>query len=264
MEKEKHEKNRTEEKEHKINKPDLKEHIQEDKEEIKAESGEDKIKKQEKHVRIFITGVIIVSLIIIVAIASLYLSYKFASGTKSFEFAGLTWQKEMFGKLPIYTTLITAKNYNGDMQNFKINLKNDPRKVNVPVEGNVSVIGTKKVYLSIDLDSELNTCSDATVALVSFGQVMTGIGFELETAVNNREKAELYSRSYVDCTTHQNNTVFVLSTSNASGIVQDKDNKNCYHIKVGNCDVINVLEKLDVSAMENLKNSGNLWTIAAE
>ncbi len=177
----------------------------------------------------------------------------FGAESKTYEYIGLTWQKEMFGNIPIHTTVMTGQSITGQAIGFKMPFRNDPRKLNIPIEGgDINYILNNPVYLSIDLDSGINECG--TLALINFGRFMTEMKFDLITAVTTEKSAEEHDREFVTCENKPKNTVFILTVGNESGIYQDEENPNCYVLSVNNCEDIEVVEKLQIATLARFTN----------
>ncbi|MEK6891364.1 MAG: hypothetical protein AABX03_04475, partial [Nanoarchaeota archaeon] len=61
-------------------------------------------------------------LLLIALFAGAWVSHE----SQKFDYIGLTFQKEKFGEIPIYTSQITGYGVNGLPMNFKLVLRNDP------------------------------------------------------------------------------------------------------------------------------------------
>ncbi|MCG7851440.1 MAG: hypothetical protein MIO92_02855, partial [Methanosarcinaceae archaeon] len=67
---------------------------------------------------------------------AVFLTTWVVSDAKQFEYLGFNWELANFGDIPIYSTLIAGYTANGIPFSFKLNLRNDPRKLtqSIPVE----------------------------------------------------------------------------------------------------------------------------------
>jgi hypothetical protein len=228
-----------------------KEKLEEKDIETKSEIGEeDKVDKEiEKNVPkdhnnqlkwiLIILGIFIVGLIV---------STMMGNDEASYEYVGLQWEKELFGnKIPIHSTYIMGYSVGGRAIDFKMPFRNDPRKLDIPIEGDLNLIINKPMYMSIDLDSNISECG--TLGLVGFGRFMAEMGFETVSAVPNEELAEEHDRPLANCESNPDNTVFILRKGvGKSKIVQNDNFPNCYYLEVGeNCEDVEVLEKLQIA-----------------
>jgi hypothetical protein len=202
---------------------------------------EEKQKKQETQVK----WVIAISVLLIVGV---FIAGWISLESKKFDYVGVQWQKEMFGEIPIYTTLITGYGVNGLPMNFKLALRNNPKELDIPLEGDIKFIRNKPVYFSLNMSSGIDKCG--SIALISFGQFMSGLGFNLVTAISSQELAEEYKRPFINCKNKPGKTVIVLTTGNQSKIEQVE--KNCYVLSVNDCEIIKVMEKFEVATLASL------------
>ena len=193
-----------------------------------------------------------------VLIGAVFITYWIVSESKKFDCAGTSWQNEMFGDIPIYTTMVSGYGANGMPMNFKMVVRNNPKDSKVPVEGEIKYIKNSPVYFSINISSGINKCAPAggTIALVSFGQFMSGMGFELITGVTSENESILYKRPYITCDTNpygkDSGTTIILTPSDESKIVQTKANPNCYTLYVKECEMLEVMEKFEVSTLSGI------------
>lgn len=172
---------------------------------------------------------------------------------KNFEYIGFDFQKEKFGKIPIFTTQVTGYNIKGVPMNFKLALRNDPRQSEVNVVDKINILNGKTVYFSFN-ESGNNTCDDGYV-YVGLGMFMANLGFDVKSAVQTKQMAIEKERPHVDCTNARNNTAFLLVSSNQTRIIKDKDNQNCYYLEYTNCESLEVIERFEIATLASLTNA---------
>lgn len=172
--------------------------------------------------------------------------------SQNYEYVGLQWQKEKFGEIPIDTTFVTGYSITGKAINFKMPFRNDPRKLNIPIEGEIEYIEDRPIYFSIDFDSEINDCG--TIGLINFGRFMAEMGLDVTTSVTNKSWAEELNKPIATCEDRPENTVLVFTSGEESKIVRDKTNPNCYHLIINKCQDVEVLEKLQVATLAKYTN----------
>jgi hypothetical protein len=211
-----------------------------EKEIISEETNKENIYNSESQLKwiLLIIGFFVVALIV---------GFFLKSESNSYDYAGVIWQKEMFGQIPLHSTVITGYSVSGTPIDFKMNFRGDPRKNKVPIEGELDYILNNPVYISIDLDSGISECG--TLALVNFGRFMAEMRFQLESAVPDENLSIEYGKPIANCENRPESTVFILRTGDQSKIVQDKNNPNCYELIVANCEDIEVMERLQVATI---------------
>lgn len=194
-------------------------------------------------------------IIIAVLVGAIFITYWIVSESKKFDCVGTSWQKEMFGDIPIYTAIISGYGANGMPMNFKMVVRNNPKDLKVPIEGKIGYLKNSPVYFSINISSGINECAPAggTIALVSFGQFMSGMGFNLITGVTTKNESELYKRPYITCEANpygqDSGTTIILTPGSESKIIQEKSNPNCYTLYVKDCEMLEVMEKFEVTTL---------------
>ncbi|MEM3113445.1 MAG: hypothetical protein QXI33_03420 [Candidatus Pacearchaeota archaeon] len=188
-----------------------------------------------------------------VIIASVFLSFWISIETKKFDYIGQTFQKEYFGQIPIYTTQFNGYSpITGQAVNTKINLRNDPRESKVPVIGKIKYLKNKPAYISLNMSSKIYECG--SIALVSLGQFMNGVGIPIITGISDEEGAIEYGKPYITCENTNQSTVFVLTKGEKSEIRQLNENPNCYILSVNNCEIVEVIERLEVASLASFNN----------
>ena len=173
--------------------------------------------------------------------------------SKSFNFSGIGFTKERFGQIDFYTTTITGYGIREVPINYKLNLRNDPRELDVPVIGEINFLEDGKVYFALNLSSNISQCG-SPISLVNFGHFMSGIGFDLVTAVPDEAQRDIYEKPVANCKAIINHTVLILTSGNETKIYQDSENLNCYVIEFTNCEEKEALEKFEVETLISLTN----------
>ncbi|MAG07355.1 hypothetical protein CMI46_00895 [Candidatus Pacearchaeota archaeon] len=215
----------------------------------KTEEDSDEEKKDEESSDKYSNQLKWVVIVIGVFLGSMFLFAWIGTDSQTYEHVGLNWQKEKFGDLPIHTTYLTGYSVTGKPISFKMNVRNDPRDLDVPIEGELSYIADKPVYFSLDFDSGINDCG--TLGLVSFGRFMAEMRFNVITAVTSQNWSEEIDRPVATCEDRPENTVFLLTVGDESKIVQDEANPNCYRLFVNKCEDIEVIERLELATISH-------------
>ena len=229
----------------------------EEKKEKYLEKNSDKIEKspeveaKEKNSELQEIGAKWLVIGLIGIVASLFIFGWVLSESRKVDYIGLTFTKENFGQIPIYTSPLSGKTVNGDDINFKIALRNNPKNSKIPIVGNLYYDEDRQVYLTIDLDSGVDQCTSES--LVGLGQFMDAMGFDIQTGLTSKEKAKEFGKPYVVCENTNGATVLVLTTGNKSEIVQ-QGNDDCYVLSVNNCELTEVVEKLEIGTLAYMRN----------
>ncbi|MBI2628582.1 hypothetical protein HYW74_00680 [Candidatus Pacearchaeota archaeon] len=188
---------------------------------------------------------------LIVALSTILISF-FAtiwilSEANKYDYIGLTFKKEKFGNIPIYSAEYIGRAITGWPVNFKLVLRNDPRELSIPVENKLKFISSNTTYVTLDKESGVLECEDANIALSSLGIFMNNMKFDIKSAFTSKNASLESNRTLVNCENKKNNTVFLLTAENESRIYQYKNNSNCYILAVSNCEIMRVIEKFEIT-----------------
>ena len=201
------------------------------------EEKDKSMKKQERQVMwVLFTMVAIIVMVFVIAFS--------VDETKKFDYIGLEWKKEMFGDMPIYTSKINLIDSYGKDINFKFNIRNDPRKLKVPLEGEMNIIPNQPVYFAINFTQEAKKCS--TAPLVNFGMFATGMRYNLLSVVAEKKDSDIYGQEYVNCENKEGYTVFIYTNGDETEIKQSETNPNCYILTYNECENTELLESLQL------------------
>jgi hypothetical protein len=198
--------------------------------------------------------------IMVLAIAIFLVGFVLTKESKSFDYNGLDFQKEMLGNIPLYKhTYLTEKISRtsaqvirtGDASNVIILLRNDPRKLDViPVEGKIEYLPVEQyVYITFDTSPEL-LCEYGSIAMAELSSFLTQNGFVAKAGVSNEATAKEQNLSYITCENHPERMVISLRAGDKPSVVR---NGNCYTLSVANCDILAPTEKFIVQSIIDAK-----------
>ncbi|MFA6023267.1 MAG: hypothetical protein WC781_04220 [Candidatus Pacearchaeota archaeon] len=194
-------------------------------------------------------------IVMIILIGGIIVGFWVSNEIKKTYYIGLTFQKEMFGDIPIYTTPIQGYSVNGQPMDFKLALRKNPKDSSVPFEGNLNILANKDLLVSFNMTSNLNTCGDAYV-LTGFGRFAAELGIAVKTGAVPKEYAKEHNQTYIDCKNSMNNTVMILTEGNITKIQQQKDYPSCYILYLKRtdkgCETLDVVERFEIAMLAGL------------
>ena len=208
-----------------------------EKEELKMEGELPKKKVRESESRQLMWFLIIVGLVFV----AFLIPYYWMEGSKTFEWGGAEWVIEDDVYLEqLYHGRFPA--LNGAEFYYNVYLRNDPREDNVYTEGEFDSF---KYGGYISLTKEVQICRGeiprASIDLKSFLKAGLGVSV-VDNAAADKELAEEFNYSYVDCSMDLDRTVIILKMGEPS-VVQDYNNPNCYIITIKDCEDNEPIEK---------------------
>jgi flagellar biosynthesis GTPase FlhF len=212
--------------------------------EDKSENSDDKDDdSQESGAKWLVIG------LVVVVVAMIVVGWV-VSEARKVDYVGLTFTKENFGQIPIYTTMLSGQTINGNPLNFKLPLRGNPKESKIPFEGDLRLDADRDIYLSVDIESGVHECGSD--ALINFGYFMGALEYDLQTTVTSKEAAEEYNKSHVVCENTNGASVFILTTGEESRIVQ-QGSDDCYKLEVNDCELTEVMERLEIATLAYIR-----------
>jgi|SRR3989344_4396267 len=186
------------------------------------------------------------------------ISLSYFKSLNKFDYEGLTFTKEKFGEIPIFHYSYTAKisKITGFVtterdRKVELYLRGDPRKNEVPVQGEINILSNSRdVFISIS-DDEIAKCDYSIIAVSSFSSLMAQNGIKTRVGTSSEKISERDKLEHITCVNKPNNPVIWMRTSDKTKIT--KLSENCYVIEVNNCESLPAMEKLMVQTILNAK-----------
>ena len=202
------------------------------------EKEEDPTKKQIKDENKILRNIFIaVGVLIIVAL----LTYFIINNARNFEYEGLEFEIIKFCDtkpcLILYQTKFQVI-YKGEIAEYNFYLRNDPRKLNVPFNGELILRDGLSEGLAINITEELNCNGDAAIAL---GNIVKFYGL-LDVEFTRNEA--------LGCNQNEKSIFLNIQKGNETSIEQT--GPLCYEINVNNCEVLEGTERFLVESFLEL------------
>ena len=209
----------------------------------------DQEKKKKKPSRIdkeiyWIFGVM--ALIVVVFIIFFFIFHSL----RTFEYKGLTFTKDTAGPVTFYQYYYSLMTREGKIRQFTLNLRVDPRKNNVPIEGEIFFKRNTFVYVTIN-ETGLAQCPNAQPAVGTLATFIVGNDFDMEGGTPDQKEAEEKGRKYVTCENRPERIVILIQQGNETRITKEN---NCHIMNINNCELNLAIEKFMVQAIIDGKN----------
>jgi hypothetical protein len=209
--------------------------------------NEDELKKREKRREESQNKQIVYALIAMaILIGLVFLINWMIQESRYFQLIGLRFEKIKYGEIPLYHTTLPVT-YNGQDAIYNLYLRNDPRLNNVSFNGTI-FFRTSGVYISVD--PKIGTCEKNNIAIANLVQFISqGLGLTVKGGVSEKNESNQYL-PYVTCE-NTNSTVIMVEKSNSTEVY--KTSKDCYIMKVSNCEILEASERFIVSTIAGIK-----------
>ena len=176
-------------------------------------------------------------------------SYDIFSSYRQFEYEGLTFTREKFGKIPVYRYSYFFENDGRDYK-YNLYLRNDPRQITVPLTGKIVYKEGKFTYLSIN-NTGLAECPNSPIAVAGLSNFLSGNFLTIKVGTPDEDEAEEKSIRHATCETIPDRVVILIQKGNETKI--EKEGESCHIINVANCEILEALEKFEVQSIIDAK-----------
>lgn len=181
-----------------------------------------------------------------ILVAVFIVSYFLFQGFGEIEYEGLTFQKERFGSIEVYTYNYMVETETGEIAGRTLYLRNDPRYNDIPVVGEIIYPRGRKVYLSLN-STGLETCDNSSIAIATLVGFIMNNGLEIRAGVPNKTEAKAKNQSYVSCDNYEGSPVIAVSASDETSI--RKGDFFCYKVNIADCNIQEAFEKFIVQSL---------------
>lgn len=183
---------------------------------------------------------------LVVFVVGFILFYVVFSKIGTFEYEGLAFDKQAYGKeLTLYHH---SYFYTYNKQTYKNNvyLRFDPRENRIPVSDEILFIKGRTVYLGINNTNIIN-CSESQIAIGTISQFFANNQFDLKLGTPDINESKERKQPHIDCQKADDNTVIIIQNSDKTNIVKQRD--SCYFINVNQCEIQPAVEKFIVNSL---------------
>ncbi len=187
---------------------------------------------------------------IAVLAAVFFIMYFFFSNYGKFDYNGLEFREEKVGKIPVYRYSYYF-NESGQTYKYNLYLRQDPRKNDVPVTGEIEFARAKITYISIN-STGLTGCEDSSIAISSLSSFLINNLISVKGATPDQSEAEMNNQRYATCEIYPDNPVVLIQSGEETEIV--RKNQNCYIITASQCEILDAIEKFEVQAILDAKS----------
>lgn len=211
---------------------------------------ENKRETLKKENRQLIWFFIIISIVFVVFIGI----YFYIQSLKTFEFAGVKFDKIKEGQLMIYHARFPVF-YNANNVFYNLYLRNDPRKNNASIDENMNLKFYPEVIISHSFEAA-NCGGDGAIAAGNLAMFLKQAGGRdnITGALSDKSPAEELNLSFANCSNAKNRTVILIQKSDKLSIEQNEEYKNCYIINAGNCENIKAVERFILAIIAKANN----------
>ena len=194
--------------------------------------------KQREVIWVVGTMIVIIGALVLVPIIVRTLS--------TFDYEGLTFTQEKFGKIPVYHYSYYFTDTLGQQYQYNLYLRHDPRTNMIPITNRIAFKEQRTAYITLN-STALASCPTGLRDIATFARFLSDNLITVEAGNVDRELAAQNNLSHVTCETHSGNIVLAIVPSNETKIAQSR---GCHTISYATCDeVLPALEKFMVQSI---------------
>jgi|SRR3989344_2509956 len=184
-------------------------------------------------------------LVVVFLIASAYFK-----SLNYFEYEGMTFSKQKLGEIPLFHHSYYIKTKTGELAQYNLYLRNDPRYNNVSISGKSNLLSPGSVvYLSVNSEG-LQQCRYGSLAVGTISSFMTDNQIKVIAGNLDFWNAGLRRDLWVTCENKPGNKVVEILKGNETKV---SINGNCYRVEVSNCEILEATEKLITQSLIDAK-----------
>lgn len=217
------------------------------KREIIKEEQEQKPKKSLDKQLFWIIGWMIFLIIIFLFAFSVF------KENQKVDYQGMIFTKAKFGEIPVYHYYYLFKDSQGQLIKYNLYVRTDPRKNNVPVNGEINLIGDRPLFLGIN-NTGVIECSKSAVAVSDLLSFLLDNQLKVKAGTTDLNESIAKSETYVSCEKYPQNSVIILEKGDSTSI---NANGNCYTITVSDCEIMDAVEKFKIQAVADARAKKN-------
>mgnify|MGYP001578100492 CR=1 FL=1 len=201
-------------------------------------------KAKERKIERELLGILIFLAVLVVVFV---VSTAYFKSLNYFEYNGLTFAKKRVGDIPLFYHVYYIKSQAGNLIQYNLYLRNDPRYNNISITGVPSRLLSPGAvaYLSVN-SGGLQDCRYGSLAVASISSFMSDN--QMKVIAGNLDFWEAGSRKdkWVTCENQPGNRVVELLKGNETKVSIEG---NCYKIEVADCQILEAVEKLVVQSV---------------
>jgi len=187
----------------------------------------------------------------IIFLVALFIALSWLFQSKgTFEYKGLTFNEEKLGEIDLYHHSYFLKARNGNVIEYNLFLRQDPRENNIPLTGRITYKQGKFVYLSIN-GTGLEQCKQAQLGIANLASFLTNNQIDVKGATQDAVEAELNGLRHITCNSNPDHVVILIQSGEESQVKKLKN--NCHLIEIHNCEVLETTEKFILQSILDSK-----------
>ena len=187
----------------------------------------------------------------IVLLVLFFVASYFFRNLDKFDYKGLAFTKIKYGEIPMYHYYYYFTDPTGQLIRYNLFLRNDPRKNNVSVSGDIQFVKNQTAYISVNI-TDLLKCQYGTVGIATLTSFLVNNQIDVKGGVPDEKIAKENNLTYVTCDNRPYHTVINLQSGDKTEIT--REGLSCHTITISGCDnIMKAIEKFELEAILDAK-----------
>ncbi len=217
-----------------------------------AKKTKEKETSVDKHLKSYVKSYTPLIIVLIALVVIFFILYYIFQGIGTVKYQGLTFTKEKFGDILVYSYNYFVKTADDKIAQRTLYLRNDPRYNDVPVNGKIIYPAEKRVYISIN-GTGLTECEDNLISIASLSSFIVNNNLLIKAGLADENEAKINNQTHITCKDFTENVVITLKSANETRI--EKTINYCYDVEIANCEILKAVEKFIVQSLIDARNT---------
>lgn len=179
------------------------------------------------------TGAYIVGGVVVFIILLIFLMPVVVKSINTFNYKGFEFAREKFSEITVFRHSYVFFDSAGQQYQYNLYLRNDPRKNEVPIEGDLFFSLNRPVYISVN-STDFEGCGTALRDVAAVSSFLSDNQIDIKAAHPVKETAEEFNLTYASCDEHPVGEVVLISSGDKTEVRAGND--GCYEIRTASCD----------------------------
>ena len=167
-------------------------------------------------------------------------------------YEGMEFAMEKYGTLLVYHYSYMIKAPSGQIFEYNLYLRNNPKENNVPVYGKILYPANKIILIGVN-GTGLTNCNNSIIAVAELSEFLTGNFISIKGGSVEQNQSISNNTTQISCEKYPENPVIIMQSGNETKV--ERTNENCYVISAANCEILKATEKFIVQSLIEIRKA---------
>lgn len=167
-------------------------------------------------------------------------------------YEGMEFAMEKYGTLLVYHYSYMIKAPSGQVFEYNLYLRNNPKENSVPVYGKILYPANKIILIGIN-GTGLTNCNNSIIAVAELSEFLTGNLISIKGGNVEQNQSMSNNTIQISCDKYPENPVIIMQSGNETKV--ERTTENCYVISAANCEILKATEKFIVQSLIEIRKA---------